>query len=55
MIIIIFHFDEDIKTISTQRGTKLMVSGWWGIARHINYVGDWTMAWSWCLPCGTLN
>ena len=29
-----------------------MISGWWGIARHINYVGDWTMAWSWCLPCG---
>lgn len=45
-------FFLDIKTINTKRGTKLMISGWWGIARHINYVGDWTMAWSWCLPCG---
>jgi len=43
---------KNIKTINTKRGTKLMISGWWGIARHINYVGDWTMAWSWCLPCG---
>jgi len=43
---------KNIKTIQTQRGTRLMISGWWGIARHINYVGDWTMAWAWCLPCG---
>ena len=43
---------KHLKTIDTQRGTKLMISGWWGIARHINYTGDWLMAWSWCLPCG---
>jgi len=41
-----------VKYINTKRGTKLMVNGWWGLARHINYTGDWTMAWSWCLPCG---
>lgn len=29
-----------------------MVDGWWGKARHINYLGDWLMAWSWCLPVG---
>lgn len=41
-----------LKTLATKRGTKLIVSGWWGICRHINYLGDWIMAWAWCLPCG---
>lgn len=41
-----------LKTLQTERGTKLIISGWWGIARHINYTGDWLMAWAWCLPCG---
>lgn len=43
---------KKIKFIETQRKTKLMTSGWWGKARHINYLGDWLMAWSWCLPTG---
>jgi len=38
--------------IQTERGTKLLTSGWWGMARHINYLGDWLMAVAWCLPCG---
>ena len=29
-----------------------MVSGYWGIARHINYTGDWTMSLFWSLTCG---
>ncbi len=41
-----------LQTISTKRGTKLLVSGWWGICRHPNYVGDLVMALSWSLPCG---
>lgn len=41
-----------LKTLQTKRGTKLIVSGWWGICRHVNYLGDWIMAWAWCLPCG---
>ena len=32
-----------LKTMPTERGTKLIISGWWGIARHINYTGDWLM------------
>ena len=32
-----------IRTLQTARGTKLMISGWWGVARHINYTGDWLM------------
>lgn len=38
--------------IQTERGTKLLTSGWWGIARHANYLGDLMMALAWCLPCG---
>ena len=41
-----------LKTLQTARGTKLIISGWWGVCRHINYLGDWIMAWAWCLPCG---
>ncbi len=37
--------------IRTRRGTLLLTSGWWGIARHINYLGDLLMALAWCLPC----
>lgn len=41
-----------VRYIDTERGTRLMVSGWWGIARHINYTGDWIMGLAWSLPCG---
>ena len=44
-----------LQTISTRRGTKLIVSGWWGLCRHPNYVGDLIMALSWSLPCGFSN
>jgi len=43
---------KQLKTLKTERGTQLIMSGWWGISRHINYFGDWLLAWSWCLPCG---
>jgi len=38
--------------IQTARGSKLLVSGWWGIARHANYLGDLMMGLAWCLTCG---
>eukprot|EP00808_Paulinella_micropora_P012983 g9511.t1 len=37
--------------VQTQRGTKLLASGWWGLARHPNYLGDELMALAWSLPC----
>ncbi|CAG9467367.1 unnamed protein product [Pedinophyceae sp. YPF-701] len=41
-----------LQTLQTQRGRKLLIDGWWGVARHINYTGDWLMGVAWCLPCG---
>ncbi|KNC81445.1 hypothetical protein SARC_06234 [Sphaeroforma arctica JP610] len=41
-----------IEYMKTDRGTRLMTSGWWGIARHINYFGDMLQGLAWCLPCG---
>ncbi|KAI7875836.1 ergosterol biosynthesis ERG4/ERG24 [Mucor mucedo] len=42
----------DLKYIETKSGSRLITSGWWGKARHINYFGDWLMSVAWCLPCG---
>ncbi|WPG98305.1 Delta(14)-sterol reductase [Acrodontium crateriforme] len=39
-----------LKYIETASGSKLLTSGWWGTARHINYLGDWLMSWAYCLP-----
>jgi len=41
-----------VQTLETASGRKLMVSSWWGICRHPNYLGDLIMATSWSLPCG---
>ncbi|KAI9497841.1 ergosterol biosynthesis ERG4/ERG24 [Zychaea mexicana] len=43
---------KDLKYIETKAGSRLITSGWWGKARHINYLGDWLMSIAWCLPCG---
>jgi protein-S-isoprenylcysteine O-methyltransferase Ste14 len=39
------------ESIATPKGTLLLTSGWWGISRHMNYLGDWMMALAWSLPC----
>lgn len=41
-----------LKFMETQAGSKLLISGWWGTARHINYLGDWLLSWAYCLPTG---
>lgn len=38
--------------IQTQCGTKLLTSGWWGIASHANYLGDLMIALAMCLTVG---
>ena len=51
--VVIFSFlNLDLQTISTKSGRRLLVSSWWGMCRHPNYLGDLIMALSWSLPCG---
>ncbi|XP_054762687.2 7-dehydrocholesterol reductase-like [Lytechinus pictus] len=35
-----------------ERKSKLLLSGWWGVTRHMNYTGDLMQAAAWCLSCG---
>lgn len=44
--------NKHLKYVQTKRGTKLLADGWWGMSRHVNYLGDWLMGWAWCLPTG---
>jgi protein-S-isoprenylcysteine O-methyltransferase Ste14 len=37
--------------IKTRQGNLLLVSGFWGLSRHFNFLGDILMALAWCLPC----
>ena len=41
-----------LEYLNTKRGTRLLVTGWWGMARKINYTGDWVMGLSWCAITG---
>ena len=41
-----------LKHLETKAGTRLLISGWWGISRHINYFGDWIQSWPYSLPTG---
>ena len=38
--------------LATRRGPPLLASGFWGVGRHLNYLGDLMMGLAWCLPCG---
>jgi len=37
--------------IKTERGTVLLTSGYWGLARHFNYIGDMVMCVCWAIGC----
>ncbi|KAF2138354.1 uncharacterized protein K452DRAFT_328886 [Aplosporella prunicola CBS 121167] len=37
------------------RETLLLLSGWWGVSRHCNYVGDLLLSYAMCSVCGTRN
>lgn len=36
----------------SEHQSKLLVSGWWGIGRHMNYTGDLMLSAAYCLACG---
>ena len=38
-----------------QRRSKLLLSGWWGVTRHMNYTGDLLGCAAYCLACGFDN
>lgn len=42
----------EVTNLQTGRPSKLLASGWWGLARKINYTGDWLMAWTWSMATG---
>ncbi|KAF7369552.1 ERG4/ERG24 ergosterol biosynthesis protein [Mycena venus] len=43
-------------TSNGERHTSLLLcSGFWGIARHFNYIADLILAFAMCAPCGTRN
>ncbi|TDL15390.1 ERG4/ERG24 ergosterol biosynthesis protein [Rickenella mellea] len=43
---------KNLKFFTTESGSKLLTSGWWGRSRHPNYFGDILMALAWSLPTG---
>ncbi|KAI0754892.1 ERG4/ERG24 ergosterol biosynthesis protein [Daedaleopsis nitida] len=43
---------KNLTFMTTERGTPLITSGWWGMCRHPNYLGDLIMSVAWCLPTG---
>jgi len=44
-----------LETVSTAGNRKLIVSGWWGMVRHPNYLGELLIQWSWVLPAGVTD
>ncbi|EKF33320.1 C-14 sterol reductase, putative [Trypanosoma cruzi marinkellei] len=42
----------NLKVMETSRGKSLIISGYWGICRHPNYVGDWLMTFAWSALTG---
>lgn len=43
---------RNLQYLTTEKGSKLITSGWWGRSRHPNYFGDILMALAWSLPTG---
>ncbi|KAJ2539802.1 erg24, C-14 sterol reductase [Coemansia sp. RSA 1933] len=43
---------KHLRYMKTEAGSRLLVSGWWGLARHINYTGDWMFGLAQCLATG---
>lgn len=38
------------KYITCENGSKLLISGFWGMSRHMNYLGDWILGLAWSIP-----
>jgi protein-S-isoprenylcysteine O-methyltransferase Ste14 len=42
---------KPVEYIHTEEGSYLLLSGFWGLARHFNYIGDLVMCIGWVLLC----
>lgn len=42
---------EYLTNDGTVNKSILVYSGWWGVARHINYTYELMAAWMWSFPC----
>ena len=36
----------DLEYMTTEQGSKLLTSGWWGVSRHPNYMCVYTLSWA---------
>ncbi|KAJ7880741.1 ERG4/ERG24 ergosterol biosynthesis protein [Mycena olivaceomarginata] len=43
---------KNLHFFTTESGSKLLISGWWGRSRHPNYFGDFLMALAWSFLTG---
>ncbi|KAJ7330501.1 ERG4/ERG24 ergosterol biosynthesis protein [Mycena albidolilacea] len=43
---------KNLQFMTTESGSKLLTSGWWGRSRHPTYFGDLLMSGAWSLPTG---
>ncbi len=46
---------EYTDAVGKKRKSKLLLSGWWGVARHTNYLFELLLALSWSLPSARLG
>ena len=44
-----------LETLTTAGNKKIVVSGWNGLVRHPNYLGEILIQWSWVLPAGKIT
>eukprot|EP00929_Paragymnodinium_shiwhaense_P054954 TRINITY_DN27554_c0_g1_i2.p1 TRINITY_DN27554_c0_g1~~TRINITY_DN27554_c0_g1_i2.p1 ORF type:complete len:177 (-),score=20.83 TRINITY_DN27554_c0_g1_i2:273-803(-) len=42
---------KEVTYIRTAEGSYLLTSGYWGLARHVNYIGDMAMCVGWAIAC----
>jgi len=42
---------KPVEYIKTEEGSYLLTSGYWGLARHFNYIGDLVMCIGWAIAC----
>lgn len=48
------YINVKYKTLDGEHDSKLLISGFWGLSRHFNYLGDILIAIGFSLPCNNL-